>query len=87
MNIKIEIEGEQFEIEIFSDEEVIHHADGFVEDDSTWGYELFQIGEDGERVSIHDDDSAGEDAPEAASYAIAHLVGILTNEDDHSIED
>lgn len=86
MNIKLEIAGEQFEIELFSDGNTITHADGFVEDDSTWGYEVFQIGEDGERISINDDD-CGEDAAEAASYAISYLIGILTNEDDHSIED
>jgi hypothetical protein len=87
MNIKLEIEGEQFEIDLFSDGDTVTHADGFVEDTSTWGYELFKIGDDGERISINEDEFAAEDASEAASYAIAHLVDILTNTNNHSIQD
>jgi hypothetical protein len=84
MNLKVEIDGEQFEIDLFSDGNVIHHADGFVEDDSTWGYEVFKIGDDGERVSINDDERCAEDASEAASYAIHYIVDVLTCEDDHN---
>lgn len=85
MNIKLEINGEQFEINLQSDGNCIYHADGFIEDDSNWSYELFLVGQDGELLSMADDNRA-EDACEAASWAISHLIGVLTN-DDHSIED
>lgn len=81
MNIKLEIDGEKYEIALVYFDDPL--ADEW-ESDSNWRYDLY-VHENGERVEIGTQDMF-EDQAEAASAAMSNLIQILTNED-HSIEE